>query len=416
MEKKNKIIFLIALIAILFGSVAITYSNGLEDFLNKIGIKINKTSDFQVSNSNGNAKITVVDEESAVIDAIKNSSDSVVSIIISKDIPKYREITTNPFEDLFGDTEFFDSLNFPGIIRRVPTGETEKQEVGGGTGFIVSKDGLVVTNKHVVSDEKASYSVVLNDSKTYDLEILARDSSNDIAIGKIKNLDIELKALALGNSSNLQLGQTVIAIGNALAEYRNTVTKGIISGIGRKITAGNGFGDYETLEDVIQTDAAINPGNSGGPLLNLKGEAIGINTAISTNGQSIGFAIPIDSVKNIIDSVIKTGKIIKPYLGLRYVQINESYAKANSLKYDYGVLVIRGKNEEDLAVIPSGPADKAGILENDIILEINGKKLDSNTSLSKEISNLKIGDKIKLKVLSKGEEKEATITLEEKKE
>jgi len=417
MEKKNKLIFILTLLVVLLGSVTVVNGNGLEDFLDKIGIKINKPQEVQVSNINNNTKITVVDEESAVIDAVKNASDSVVSIVISKDVPKYKEITTNPFQDFFGDGYIFNNIDFPGIIKKVPTGETEKQEVGGGSGFIISEDGLVVTNKHVVRDTTASYSVVLNNSKTYDLDILARDTVNDIAIGKIKNLTDKVKPLSLGVSSNLQLGQTVIAIGNALAEYRNTVTKGIISGIGRKIVAGDSYsGEYETLEDVIQTDAAINLGNSGGPLLNLKGEVIGINTAISSDGQSIGFAIPIDSVKSVIDSVKQTGKIVRPYLGIRYVEINDAFAKANNLKYNYGVLVIRGKNEEDLAVIPSGPADKAGILENDIILEIDGKKLDSETSLSKEVTKYKVGDKVKLKVFSKGNEKDVIVTLEERKE
>jgi len=418
MEKKNKNILIIAsLFTVLFCSITIAYGNGFEDFLNKIGITVNKPTQVEVTNTNGNVnKITVIDEESAVIEAVKNASDSVVSIVISKDVQKYKEIMLNPFGDLFGDnSDMFNNFDFGGIVRRIPTGETERIEVGGGTGFIISKDGLIVTNKHVVSDTTASYSVILNDSKTYDLEVLARDPSNDIAICKIKNLgNVELKPLTLGTSSNLQLGQTVIAIGNALGEYRNTVTKGIISGIGRQITAGDDSGSYETLEDVIQTDAAINPGNSGGPLLNLEGEVIGINTAVSGNGQSIGFAIPIDSVKDSINSVITTGKIVKPYLGVRYIEITDEYAKANSLKYNYGALIIKGSNPEDLAIVPGGPADKAGILENDIILEVNDKKLDT-TTLSKEISKLKVGDKVKLKVLSKGVEKEVYVTLEEMK-
>ena len=394
-----------------FGITNIVSSNGIEDFLNKIGIKINKeNTEFNISNngSSENKKITIIDEESAVINTVKNSSDSVVSIVVSKDVPKYKEIMNNPFGDLFNN------FNFGGFIQQVPTGETEKQEVGGGTGFIVSEDGLIVTNKHVVIDEKASYSIVLNDGKTYDLEVLARDSNNDVAVCKIKDLKEKLKPLLLGDSKNIQLGQTVIAIGNALAEYRNTVTKGIVSGIGRKITAGDGLGSSEDLENVIQTDAAINPGNSGGPLLNLSGEVIGINTAISSAGQAIGFAIPINSVKDAIESVKKTGKIVTPFLGIRYIQITEDFAKKNNLKYGYGIIVARGETISDLAVIPGSPADKAGIVENDIILEINGKKIDDKLSFSKEIANSKVGDKIKLKVFKKGKVEDITITLEEK--
>ncbi|HOC97259.1 MAG TPA: trypsin-like peptidase domain-containing protein, partial [Candidatus Pacearchaeota archaeon] len=208
MEKKNKNILIIAsLFTVLFCSITIAYGNGFEDFLNKIGITVNKPTQVEVTNTNGNVnKITVIDEESAVIEAVKNASDSVVSIVISKDVQKYKEIMLNPFGDLFGDnSDMFNNFDFGGIVRRIPTGETERIEVGGGTGFIISKDGLIVTNKHVVSDTTDSYSVILNDSKTYDLEVLARDPSNDIAICKIKNLgNVELKPLTLGTSSNLQ--------------------------------------------------------------------------------------------------------------------------------------------------------------------------------------------------------------------
>ena len=425
-EKKDKIknvVFVMSFIMILLGSVSIVNGNGVEDFLNKIGIKINKDNtenrEFKISNETSNnvenKKITIIDEESAVIDTVKNSSDSVVSIVVSKDVPKYKEIMNNPFGDLFNNSDFFNDFNFGGFTQRVPTGETEKKEVGGGTGFIVSDDGFVVTNKHVVVDEKASYSIVLNDGKTYDLDILARDVNNDVAICKIKDLKDKLKPLVLGDSKNIQLGQTVIAIGNALAEYRNTVTKGIVSGIGRKITAGDGFGSSEDLENVIQTDAAINPGNSGGPLLNLSGEVIGINTAINAAGQSIGFAIPINSVKYAIESVKKNGKIITPFLGIRYVQITEDFAKKNNLKYDYGIIVLRGSDVSDLAVIPGSPADKAGIIENDIILELNEKKINKDFLFAKEISNYKVGDKIKLKVFKKGKIEDIDVVLEERK-
>lgn len=357
-------------------------------------------------------KTEVVDEESSVIKAVSKTSDSVVSIIISKNIPKYKTINLNPFND-------FDLFGFGGMTQKVPTGESQKQEVGGGSGFIISNDGIIVTNKHVVEDESAIYSIVLNNGKTYDLDVLDRDIVTDVAICKIKNLakDEQLTPLVLANSDGLKLGQTVIAIGNALAEFKNTVTKGIISGIGRNISAGNNYsGTLETLENIIQTDAAINPGNSGGPLINLSGEVVGINTAVSSEGENIGFAIPINSVKYAIDSVIKHGRIIRPYIGVRYVQITESIAKTNSLPYNYGVVVLRGQNKSDVAVIKNSPADKVGIKENDIILEINDVKLDSDNSLAKQISNMKVGDKIKLKVYRDAKIIDVDIILEERKD
>ena len=188
--------------------------------------------------------------------------------------------------------------------------------------------------------------------------------------------------LTLGNSDSLQVGQSVIAIGNALAEYRNTVSVGVISGLARSVVAGNSSGNTELLDHVIQTDAAINPGNSGGPLLNLSGQVIGVNVAIAQGSQNIGFALPINSVKSAIESVKTTGKIIRPYLGIRYVAINAEMKDKNNLTVDYGVLVKAGTNQNELAVIPGSPADKAGIVENDIILEVDGVKLDEKNTLA----------------------------------
>ncbi|MFH1559590.1 MAG: trypsin-like peptidase domain-containing protein, partial [Patescibacteria group bacterium] len=237
---------------------------------------------------------------------------------------------------------------------------------------------------------------------------------NDIAIIKIEAGD-DLPYVEFGDSSNLKVGQTVIAIGNALGEFRNTVSTGVISGLSRSITAGGaGFGT-EQLVGVIQTDASVNPGNSGGPLLNIAGQAIGINTAIAQGAENIGFAIPINEVKNIYDNVKQYGRIVRPWLGVRYMPITKAIAEANKLEVDYGVLIVRGEARTDLAVIPGSPADKAGLVENDIILEVNGQKLDENNLLSKVIAQLNPGDKVKLKVLHKGEEKIVEVVLEEMK-
>jgi len=287
---------------------------------------------------------------------------------------------------------------------------TKLQEIGGGSGFIVSSDGLIVTNKHVVYDEAASYTVLNNDGKKYDAKVLARDPNRDIAIIKISADN--LPVVNLGNSDGLKLGQTAIAIGNALGEFRNTVSTGVISGLSRNVIAsGSGIGT-EKLEDLIQTDAAINQGNSGGPLLNLKGEVIGVNVAMVSGAQSIGFSIPINQVKKAIESVKSAGRIISPYLGVRYLMVTPELAKEQKLPVDYGALV-RG-SQEGAAVIPDSPAAKAGIQTEDIILEINGQKLDSSHPLNLLIQKYNIGDTIILKIQRGVQKIEIKATLEER--
>jgi len=242
------------------------------------------------------------------------------------------------------------------------------------------------------------------------VKVLARDSLNDIAVIKIEAND--LKYLEFGNSDNLKAGQTAIAIGNPLMEFDNSVSVGVISGLSRSIVAGDRMaGESEQLEGVIQTDAAINPGNSGGPLLNIKGEVVGVNVAIA-NGNNLAFSIPANFVKKIFDSVKETGKIIRPYLGIRYITVTEELKDKNKLSVDYGILVTRGEKVEDLAVIPASPADKVGLVENDIVLEIDGKKIDNELSFARIISEKNVGDQIKLKVLHKGKEKNVTVKLE----
>lgn len=278
----------------------------------------------------------------------------------------------------------------------------ELREVGGGTGFIVSSDGLVVTNKHVVYDEDAQYTVLTNDGKKYPAPVLARDPVQDIAI-----LDISatgLPTVKLGNSDGLRIGQTVIAIGNALGEFRNTVSVGVVSGLARSVIASGG-GISEQLDELIQTDAAINQGNSGGPLLNLYGEVIGVNTAIVLGAENIGFAIPVNKVKKDISDIQTKGKITYPFLGVRYILVNKSIQEKNNLSVDYGALVIRGSEPGEVAIMPGSAADIAGIVENDIILEIDGEKITQQNTLAKIILKHSVGDKIILKVLRKGEKK-----------
>lgn len=355
--------------------------------------------------------LPLISQEDSIISVVKKANPAVVSIIISKEVPKY-DVSynqTNPFGDMFGNT-------FPNLFFQTPTYKqngTEKKEIGGGSGFLISSDGLIVTNKHVVSDTSAEYTVFLSNGKKYVAKILARDSVLDVALIKITPpLGTAFPYLELADSSKLELGQSVIAIGNALGEFKNSVSQGIISGLSRSITAGDNQGNSEQLDKVIQTDAAINPGNSGGPLLNLDGRVIGINVAVVQGSENVGFALPINSVKSAINSVKLTGKIIRPYIGIRYITVTADLKTKNNLTVDYGILVQRGKDASELAVIPGSPADKAGIVENDIVLELDGQKIDENQSFLNMIRNKNVGDDISLKILSKGVEKTVWLKLE----
>ena len=354
----------------------------------------NRNSTTTTTSSGSSATLTV-QEESATVDVVKKVKQSVVSIVITQDLSKYYSqsgLDSPPYSLLFG------------------TNQDSSQEVGSGSGFIVSADGYIMTNRHVAEDTSASYTVITNDNKQYSAKVVATDPVNDIAVLKIDAKD--LTPLEWGNSDSLAIGQTVIAIGNALGEYSNTVTKGVISGLARNVTAGDGSSS-ETLENVIQTDAAINSGNSGGPLLNLDGQVVGMNTAVSSQGQLIAFAIPSNQVQQVFESVLKIGKITRPYLGVRYVTVTQDLKKQNNLSVDYGALVQRGSASSDTAVVSGSPADKAGIVENDIILEIDGVKLDSAHSLSSQIQKHAPGDKITVKLLRDGKDKTVTVTLEE---
>lgn len=347
----------------------------------------------------------VSNEDNTVVGAVKKARPAVVSIIVSKEVPKYDisyEQGTDPFGGVFGN------------IFQTPIYKqngTEKKQLGSGSGFLISSDGLIVTNRHVVADKDAIYEVQLNSGKKYTAKVLARDAVFDVAMVKITASD--LPYLSLGNSDNLDVGESVIAIGNALGEFKNTVSVGVVSGLSRSLIAGDNFGQSERLDKVIQTDAAINPGNSGGPLLNLRGEVIGINVAVVQGSSNVGFALPINSVKSAIDSVKSTGKIVRPYIGVRYIPVTADLKRKNNLTVDYGILVQRGQNATDIAVIPGSPADKAGIVENDIILNVDGVKIDQDQDFTSLIRYKKIGDIITLKILSKGAEKFVTLRLEQ---
>lgn len=334
-------------------------------------------------------------QEQAVIEAVKKASPAVVSVILTKNVPIFEEYWSSPFQ-------FFPEYRQKG---------TEKQKVGGGSGFIISSDGLVLTNKHVVEEADVDYTVVLSNGKKYSAKVLARDPLNDVAVLKINAQN--LPTLKLGDSDKIQVGQSVIAIGYALGEFQNTVSVGVVSGVGRNIVAGSSYsGKTEELNQLIQTDAAINEGNSGGPLLNLSGEVIGINTAMASGAENIGFAIPINSVKKSIEEVKNKGKITYPFLGVNYIMINEEIKERYNLSVDYGALIV--KDENGVSVVPGSPADKAGLKENDIILEIDNKKITKNNPLYKVIASYKPNDKINIKILRKGKEMIIKATLTER--
>ena len=420
-NRKKGLLITVVIISILFSSAfGATFgfmagSLGQNAFGGKLAQIFNK---YPGNNSgSGTVKQNIIQEDSAVIDAVDKSSPAVVSIIISKDVSKVQDFFSNPFDfpnffDPFGSVG---GLGQNGGNQQGPSqGGTQKQQIGGGSGFLVSSDGMIVTNKHVVSDTTADYTVLTNDGKEHTAKVLARDPVNDLAVVKIDGTGYP--TLSFGDSDSVKIGETVIAIGNSLGEFSNTVSRGIISGLKRTVTAGSGMGDTENLSNIIQTDAAINPGNSGGPLININGDVIGINVAMAQGAQNIGFAIPGNQIKKIVDQVKSTGKISEPYIGVRYVPVDDTLKQQNNLPYNYGVLVIRGQNITDLAVIPGSPADKAGITENDIILEVNGTKLDDKTSLADLIGQHNVGDTITLKVWHKGQEKDAQVILEERKQ
>ena len=322
----------------------------------------------------------ILNEENVVIDVAEKVGPSVVTIGIKKTQVLKQPIFEDfdPFGDPFG--QFF----------RIPKGQknTEKkidQDIG--SGFIIGADGLIATNKHVVGDTEAKYQVVTSDDKKYEVTKIYRDPTNDFAILKIDASG--LTPIELGDSSKIKVGQLAIAIGTALGEFRHTVTTGVISGLGRGIS--------KTLDNVIQTDAAINLGNSGGPLLNSAGQVIGVNTAVSQQGQNIGFAIPINVIKDAIDNFNKTGQFSRPFMGVRYRQIDQKTALMNE--------VPQGAYVEE--VVEGSPAEKAGIEVGDIITKPK--------EIAKEVAGHKIGDVIDVEVYRDGKTQSFKVTLEEAK-
>jgi serine protease Do len=407
-------VIILSLIFSLVGSVvfdALYHSNFLSDLYN-LGFKKIQTQKGSVVENN-TSYVPQSSEEAAIISVVQKSTPSVVSIIISKNVPIleqcYKEGGISPFSDDPFFQQFFPDFNFqiPSVCQK----GFKKQDIGGGTGFIVSANGLILTNKHVVLDENADYTVLTNDGEKYPAKVLVRDPLQDVALIKIEKNG--LVPLILGDSDKVVLGQKVIAIGNALGEFRNTVSSGIVSGLSRTIQASGGEGFSETIDKLIQTDAAINPGNSGGPLLNLQGDVIGINTAMAQGAQSIGFALPINRAKKDIKDYNSMGKVVYPFLGVNYVMLDKQVQKDNNLSVSEGAWVHGSSSKK--AVVADSPADKAGIKDGDIILEVDGIQVSSQHTLSELIQSRSVGDTLTLKILRDGKNLEIKVTLEERK-
>ncbi|MDO8463168.1 MAG: trypsin-like peptidase domain-containing protein [bacterium] len=346
-------------------------------------------------------------EESSTISVVRAASPAVVSIVVRKDVSRTPRGNFFDFGDLF-------KLGIPLTppARDGADAGPSLRKVGGGSGFVVTSDGYIVTNRHVVLDDDAEYAVVLADDRELTATVLDRDPIHDIAILKV-SADEPLPVLPLGNSDEIEIGETVIAIGYALSEYRNTVTKGVISGVNRRVIAGNGLGDSEEIHEAIQTDAAINPGNSGGPLLNLRGEVIGMNTAVSQEGQLVGFAIPVNLVTQAVESVVREGRIVRPWLGVRYVMVDVALATDESLPVAYGALIVRGPTPADVAVVPESPADRAGLHVNDLIIAVDGRRVDEVHPLVSHIARASAGATVQITFIRDGSERTIPVTLGE---
>lgn len=304
--------------------------------------------------------IQVTKEESAIISVVDSSGPSVVSIV-GKGL--------DPFSGNFDDQS-------------------------AGTGFIVDSTGVVVTNAHVVADSENVFTIVTKDKKTYTAKSISSDPINDIAFLRIEGSN--LPALVFGDSSSLKVGQSVVAIGNALGKFDNTVSTGVVSGLGRRLA----LSASESFEGLIQTDAAINPGNSGGPLLNLSGQVIGVNFA-KAGAENIGFAIPADTVRTILSNYLANGKIVRPFLGVGTRLITKDSAAIN--KIPEGALVA--------SVSVGSAAEKAGLRRNDIITTFDGQAISEENSLAKAISSKKVGDTVVIKIWRSGDVSSVTVVL-----
>jgi len=349
----------------------------------QLKLKLPGSSQEQTKAPSLDEKVRVVDEESLVIKVVEASQPSVVTVKIK---------TTQQFLE-------YDPFDPFGFFAR-PQRRSQEVERNIGSGFVITNDGWIVTNKHVVSSIDAQYEVVSSTGETFAVDTVYRDPANDLAILKINSN--KLKPLELGDSDKLKVGQTVIAIGTPLGEFQGTVTRGIISGLGRGIQAGSSLGGYiEEIDNVIQTDAAINPGNSGGPLVNSAGQVIGVNTAVASNAENIGFALPINLAREAIEEFKTTGSFQRAYLGISYQMIDKENAILNE--------VPQGAYVRE--VIEGTSAESAGIKVGDIITEFDGTKINEENDLASQIKEKRAGDRVEVVLWRDGEEIKTTVNL-----
>jgi len=351
----------------------------------------------------------VYTEESKLIESYETVSPAVLSIIALQDLDAYYN------QYFWGPLDYYYQSYEPSTSE-----EDNYQEVGGGTGFLVNADGLAVTNRHVIADKTLEYVAYTSDGLRFDVEILDIDENNDLAIFKLVAAEDDegydmignFPYIEFGDSDALKVGQMVMAIGNAFAEYDNTTTAGIVSATGRDIVAADSIGrGTSELDGLIQTDAAINPGNSGGPLVNLDGQLIGVNTAVDANAEGIGFAIPVNDVSLIVDAYNKYGYIAYPYLGVMYIMVNEEADQKFDLGVTHGAALVGDPASGQSAVVAGSPADEAGLQARDIILEFDGIVIDDENQLDDVIHSHSIGDEVVLKVWRDGKEIEVTVVL-----
>jgi len=321
---------------------------------------------------------------------------SPITKIIKKTLPAVVSITVSKYLTVFEKTFGYSPLGLKDFLM-IPKGK-RMVKVGGGSGFIINSSGIILTNRHVVNDPAAEYLVVLNNGKKYKTEILAKDPIDDVAVLKINAKN--LPTVKLGDSSKLELGESVIAIGNTLGTFRNTVSAGIVSGLSRQINATNNSNqEVQQLRGLIQTDAAVNPGNSGGPLINMEGKAIGINAAMVFEAENVGFALPINAAKRDIKDLKKFGKIRRPFLGIRYISLDEDFQQKHNLSLNHGALVASETGPNTPAIIPGSPAKVSGVKEGDIILAAEKEIISKENSLENILQKFKIGQSISLKIL-----------------
>ncbi|MFA4814499.1 MAG: trypsin-like peptidase domain-containing protein [Candidatus Gracilibacteria bacterium] len=377
---KNFTIILVSLCSLVFGAAG----GGVSSYL---------ILSQQAEDGSGD---TVVNVGNGSYESVwEKAAPAVVSVVALKDL-----------------SEYYSQFPFQGNVQ----GDGELSEVSSGTGFILTADGLVVTNKHVVADAEAEYVVILDDGTQLDATVLDKDTLNDIALIQIIGEDErigELPTLEFADSDQISVGDPVVAIGNALGEYSNTTTVGIISATDREIVASSGGGFSENLVNLFQTDAAINPGNSGGPLLNMDAKVVGMNTAIDTTASGIGFAIPSNDIATVVKSYQEFGRIVRPFVGVRYIPVTPAIQKRFALDIETGVLIVGDQNAGTPGVVEGSPAEDAGLKEGDVILAVNDKELTPSFSLSNAIAAYLVGDVVTLKVWRDGEELSIQLKLEE---